>query len=107
MGAKDAYSLNRLIAAARERRLVDSIEKRGRNVVFSAGGERFTLSQRWACEFLDALLRISSIYPTLNRLDHNDGGGTHETSSARPSPPILEKSAPPTVSAEASSPRSA
>ncbi|HET6566851.1 MAG TPA: hypothetical protein VFG50_02730 [Rhodothermales bacterium] len=77
-GAHDR-SLNDLIASVRELNIVDSISKRGRNVTFSAGGEQFTLSQKWAFEFLDALLRISSVYPDPERPDHGDtdsGGNT-------------------------------
>lgn len=79
MESKPDGALNDLIATVREQKLVDSIRKQGRSVVFSAGGERFTLSQKWAREFLDALLRISSVYPSAEPSDPGDHKDTGDT----------------------------
>ena len=56
-------ALKEMIETAREGRLVDEVQRRGRNVHIAVGGERFTLTPERAEVFLATLLRIGRAQP--------------------------------------------
>ena len=63
MDQEQEEPLRVLMEHVRKAGLVDRIEKKGRTINISVGGEQFNLSPERAAEFLSTLLRIGRSQP--------------------------------------------